>query len=169
MMRSCRNAASMAVRATVVLPAGITVGIPGQTTAVAMLAVTAGLNYAEIRQLIQTRNIARADALLNNVNAAQRNAEWFFLKGSVYYTKGWTNEAYNHFRTATEMEPSNMEYAAAKNRMEMNSGGYMPGGQAGPYNGGQRMGGCGGTDLCCSMVCADSCCECMGGDLISCC
>ena len=30
-------------------------------------------------------------------------------------------------------------------------------------------GGCNACDMCSSLICADCCCECMGGDLISCC
>lgn len=37
-------------------------------------------------------------------------------------------------------------------------------------NEGRHMGGCGGPETCCTqLICADCCCECMGGDLILCC
>ena len=31
------------------------------------------------------------------------------------------------------------------------------------------VGGCNACDMCQGLICADCCCECMGGDLISCC
>ena len=34
-----------------------------------------------------------------------RNAEWFFLKGTVLYKRGWLEEAYNHFSRAVQMDP----------------------------------------------------------------
>ena len=40
-------------------------------------------------------------------------------------------------------------------------GGY----NTGSYGGG----GCSACDLCSGLICADCCCECMGGDLIRCC
>ena len=125
-----------------------------------------GVNYNDIRRLIQTGNVTQADNLLDSVPSGMRNAEWFFLKGSVCYTRGWLNEAYNNFTTAVNMAPSNMEYRSALNRMEQQRNGFMQG---------NPMGGYGNTsvnrnmDCCTTLCCADCCCEMMGGDLIPCC
>ena len=37
------------------------------------------------------------------------------------------------------------------------------------YSGGSASGGCNVCDTCSSLILADCCCECMGGDLIPCC
>ena len=108
--------------------------------------------------------IADAEQILNGVPTQGRNAEWFFLKGTVLYKRGWLDEAYNHFTRAVQLDPGNAEYRSAMNQVTNqrrgNFGGYNPGGQ---------VGGCTACDVCNGLICADCCCECMGGDLISCC
>ena len=122
-------------------------------------------SFADIRRLINQRRIAEAEELLDGVASGARNAEWHFLKGSVLYSRGWFNDAYNHFETAARMDPTNREYAAAFNNInQRRNGSYNPGGYRTSSTGGM----CGG-DLCTQLICCDCCCECMGGDLIPCC
>lgn len=128
-----------------------------------------GTDFNAIRTLIQNGNITQADSMLNNVPNDGRIAEWYFLKGSVCYTRGWLNEAAENFKTASRMEPSNPEYSAALNQMNRNRGGYMNGNPNPQYNTNPNANGCSGCDMCSSLICADCCCECMGGDLIRCC
>lgn len=113
--------------------------------------------YARVRQYIATGNIAQAEQLLNSV--PDRNAEWYFLTGAVYHRKGWFDEAMRHYRIAADMDPSNMEYRQAVNMMQT-------GGRA--YRTPQQYGGYSNVDCCTSLICADCCCECMGGNLIPC-
>ena len=119
--------------------------------------------YADIRQLIRVGRTVDAEMLLDGIPAPSRDAEWYFLKGSVLYKKGWLDEAYTHFSTATRMDPGNMEYRTAFNQMDRQRqmGGYRvhPGG----------AGGCSACDVCTGLMCTDCCCECMGGDFIRCC
>ncbi len=119
--------------------------------------------YADIRNLIRTGRTVDAETLLDGIPAPSRDAEWYFLKGSVLYKKGWLDDAYGCFSTAVRMDPSNMEYRAAYNQLERQrrTGGYRAPGPMGA--------GCSGCDVCQSLICADCCCECMGGDLIRCC
>lgn len=123
-----------------------------------------GTSYADIRNLIRTGRTADAETLLDGVPAPSRDAEWYFLKGSVLYKKGWLDEAFNHFSTATRMDPGNREYRAAYDQLDhqRRTGAYRP-------VGGPAAGGCSGCDVCQGLICADCCCECMGGDLIRCC
>lgn len=119
--------------------------------------------YADIRRMIGENRIMDAEMLLDGVPSHARDAEWFFLKGSVLYKKGWLEEAYNHFATACRMDPANMEYRQAFNRMNQNrqTGGYRtadPNGET-----------CNTCDVCTTLYCTDCCCECMGGDCIRCC
>ncbi len=122
--------------------------------------------FNDVRSLIMAGRIADAEQILNGVPAERRNAEWYFLKGSVLYRRGWLEEAKDHFSRACQMDPGNGEYSAALNQA-MNQGRGVYGG----YNpsGGMNAGGCNTCDLCSSLMVADCCCECMGGDLISCC
>ncbi len=123
-----------------------------------------GSRYTDIRNLIRTGRTIDAESLLDGIPAPSRDAEWYFLKGSVLYKKGWLDDAYSHFSTATRMDPTNAEYRQAFNQLDMQrrTGGYrtVPGGVPG---------GCSACDVCNGLICADCCCECMGGDLIRCC
>ena len=119
--------------------------------------------YGDIRQMIMQNRLMDAEMLLDGIPAHARDAEWFFLKGSVLHKKGWLEEAYNHFATACRMDPNNFEYRQAFNRANA-------GRQTGSYHTGPAGGaGCTGCDVCQTLICLDCCCECMGGDLIACC
>lgn len=121
-------------------------------------------NYNDVRNLIMSGRIIDAEQILDGVNEAQRDAEWYFLKGTVLYKKGWLEEAYNNFNRACNMDPGNQEYKAAVNQINNQRNGVYGG-----YNPATANSGCSGCDICTSLMCADCCCECMGGDLIRCC
>ena len=119
--------------------------------------------YGDIRRMISQNRVMEAEMLLDGIPATGRDAEWYFLKGSVMYKKGWLEEAYNHFATACRMDPTNMEYRQAFQQVSQNrqTGGYRtanPNGQT-----------CDACDVCSTLYCMDCCCECMGGDFIRCC
>ena len=124
---------------------------------------TGSSQYTDIRNLIRTGRTVDAEMLLDGIPAPARDAEWYFLKGSVLYKKGWLDDAYSHFSTATRMDPCNAEYSAAYNQLERQrrTGAYRA-----PH---VPVGGCSGCDLCTNLLCADCCCEFLGGDLIPCC
>ncbi len=119
-------------------------------------------NFARVRSLINSRRIGEAETLLNGMT--ERNAEWHFLMGLVYYAKGWLQDARNEINTACSMDPYNREYAMWQQRLGRGAG-------SSPYAGmnTNNAGGCSGCDVCQGLLCADCCCECMGGDLIRCC
>ncbi len=123
----------------------------------------AGSCYMDIRRMIQSGRIHDAEMLLDGIPDAQRDAEWFYLKGVLLQKKGWLEDAYTHVATACRMDPGNMEYQRTMNMMNMQR-------QRGSMNPmGTPVRGCTGCDVCQGLLCADCCCECMGGDLISCC
>ena len=126
---------------------------------------------ADIRRMIQTNRLVEAEELLDGIPANNRDAEWYFLKGSVYFSRGWLDDALNHFNTACRLNPNNPEYRAALNRMMWQKQGNMGGSHDHPYltPRSSRTGGCDACSMCQGLICADCCCECMGGDLISCC
>lgn len=126
---------------------------------------TGSSNFADVRNLIMAGRIADAEQILNGVPTDSRNAEWYFLKGTVLYKRGWLEEAYNHFARACDMDPSNPEYSAAYNQIKNQRAGAYGG-----YNPNMpRQTGCTPCDMCAGLMCADCCCECFGGDLIRCC
>lgn len=120
--------------------------------------------FAEIRRYIDMGDFYEADVRLNAIKQSDRGAEWFFLKGRVNESRGFFFEASRCYDTACAMDPQNFEYREASNRLKNNANGF----DNRRYNGG-NMGGCSGCDICSTLICADCCCECMGGDLIPCC
>ena len=123
-----------------------------------------GYNYANIRRNINNGNIGAAESELNSINEGDRAAEWNYLMGCVMIKKGYYVDAQRYINTACNMDPSNQEYRAARDRLNMQARGYGSG-----YNTTRNTGGCSACDVCQTLICADCCCECMGGDLISCC
>ncbi len=118
--------------------------------------------FKRIREYINAGRFSDADLLLNSLTASARNAEWNFLKGCVLAQRGWYFDAQKYFETACYMAPDNPEYRNALNSIRMRAGAYGRG-----YN--TSDGGAGACDLCTTLMCADCCCECCGGDLIRCC
>ncbi|RGB69798.1 MULTISPECIES: J domain-containing protein [Oscillospiraceae] len=126
--------------------------------------------FSDVRRLINQNRLVEAEELLGGVPSANRDAEWYFLKGSVFYSRGWLDEAFNHFAQACRMNPNNPEYTAAYNNLMWQRQTGRPGTEQGPYRQpGNMAGGCSACDMCSGLICADCCCECMGGDLIRCC
>ena len=120
-------------------------------------------NFNQVRTLINQNRIDEAQNALNAMNV--RNAEWHYLMGVVMQRKGWHDMAYQHFTSACASDPYNEEYKNAKSAMDMRRNTY----RTQSYSQGYPVGGCSTCDVCQSLICADCCCECMGGDLISCC
>lgn len=129
----------------------------------------ASSQFSDIRRMVQNGRSEDASELLDGIPSGRRDAEWYFLKGSVLYTRGWLDQAYRHMTQAVNMAPSNAEYRAALNQMmwQRNTGANQT--QGTQYRTAPSAAGCSGCDMCSSLICADCCCECMGGDLISCC
>ena len=127
-----------------------------------------GSNFADIRSLIASGKIEEAQELLDGIPPEKRDAEWYFLNGSVLYSRGWFDNAFTSYATACRMDPTNAEYREAFVRMQRGRGGASFNNN--PYRSGSNMGGdCNMCDVCSTLYCADCCCECMGGDLIRCC
>lgn len=128
---------------------------------------TAGGNFSDVRNLIANGQIEQAQEVLDGIPPEKRDAEWYFLNGTVLYRRGWFDNAYTSYATACRMDPSNPEYREALGRMQRSQGGFVNN----PYRSSGNMGGgeCDACSVCETLWCADCCCECMGGDLISCC
>lgn len=128
----------------------------------------AGGQTSEFGDIIAKLNSGRiddAEMLLDGIPYQRRNAEWYYLKGTIQHRKGWLESALENFRKAKEMEPGNSEYEAAFNQLERESKGDFRRNRQNEDNDGC----CSPCNICSSLMCADCCCECMGGDLIRCC
>lgn len=124
-----------------------------------------GSKYPDVRNFIRSGRINDAEQILNGVPEGNRDAEWYFLKGTILIKKGWTEEAHVHFQKACSMDPSNLEYQQALNFTNNSRNGVYGGYR---QNTG-RASGCSSCDVCSGLLCADCCCECCGGDIIPCC
>lgn len=119
--------------------------------------------YNDIRRAINGGDISRAQSLLDSIPVADRAAEWNFLSGCVALRRGFYADAQRFIDLACTQDPGNSEYQRARDALRSRTAGY-----GGGYNT-SGAGGCSGCDVCSSLLCADCCCECMGGDLIRCC
>lgn len=119
--------------------------------------------YDDVRQLIEADRLDDAEQLLDGVRSDARNAEWNYLKGFILYKRGWLEEATSYFERACSYDPENAEYKEAYEKLLRQRTGVFGG-----YNE-SKLSGCAVCNICSSLVCADICCECCGGDLIPCC
>ena len=127
-------------------------------------------DFADVRNLFSAGRITDAEMVLDGVPNSRRNAEWYFLKGSVLYRRGWIDQAYAYFQTAVNQAPNNAEYRAAYTQVSQQRSGRTAGcNYKGGSSGSSCGSGCGPCSTCMGLLCADSCCECFGGDLITCC
>lgn len=142
-------------------------------------------SLSDIEKKIKDGKLSEAQQDLDNIT--DRSAEWHYLQSIIYYRKNWYAESKRQLEFACQQEPTNTKYSDAllrlnnlintnKNRTANaasgNAGGGAPSGGKGEWNhgGGRQMGGgCNECDCCTSLLCADCCCEMMGGDFIACC
>lgn len=119
--------------------------------------------FSDIRTLVNNGRYYEANLILDSIPESDRNAEWNFLKGCVLTKRGWYYDAQKYFEIACYLDPNNEEYESARQSLKKASEGraYKTSGKSGCS--------CSACDICTTLVCADCCCECMGGDLIRCC
>lgn len=121
-------------------------------------------SFAEVRRMINGGQYTAAENILDSTPSAGRDAEWNFLKGCICLQRGWYADAQRYIETACYMDPNNMEYRIARERISGSAAGF---GRA--YRTSASNGGCSTCDICSGLMCADCLCECCGGDCISCC
>lgn len=117
-------------------------------------------DFARARAFINQNNLQAAKQVLDTISV--RNAEWYYLYGIIYLRQGWYDKANDYISRAYHQEPGNAEYANAYKTLRTTGNPYTR--QASGYDS-----SCSGCDVCSGLLCADCCCECMGGDLIRCC
>ncbi len=106
--------------------------------------------YARVRSMINAGDLGTAERLLNEV--PQRDGEWYFLSGSIAYSRGWLDEATQNYARAVQMDPGNMEYRQAYAMMQQRAGGYRPYGYTNTMD---------SMDCCTTLLCLN--CLCGGG------
>lgn len=118
-------------------------------------------DFNAVRQDIQRGDLSSAEYKLSNIS--DKTAEWYYLIGVIYMQKGWHDKAYTNISQAARMDPQNTEYSQALNFFNNRNKTYRQ-----SYYGTRGNGGTDACDCCSNLIIADCCCECMGGDFISC-
>ena len=116
-------------------------------------------SYAAVRNLISRGLFSEAERMLSGL---PKNAEWNFLMGICRIRTGWYDSGIEFLSIASRMEPGNAEYRSTLSSVLNAGAAYRNTGTVG-------RGGISGCDVCSGLICADCCCECMGGDLFPCC
>ncbi len=122
------------------------------------------VSFYEVRRLINEGKYSEAELIIDSTPAGDRGAEWNYLKGCLLTQRGFYYDAMRYIEIACYLDPQNPEYRDAKNRMRVRSNSY-----GSPYRQSGSATDCDVCGTCSTLLCADSCCECLGGDLISCC
>ena len=131
---------------------------------------TSDSKFGDIRAKLNGGRIDDAEMLLDGIPYKQRDAEWFYLKGTIQHRRGWLESAAESFERAYRMEPENPEYKAAYKQLNREKkGDYHRERRSSSAGGCCNPCGCDGCEICAGLCCADCCCECLGGDLIRCC
>lgn len=121
---------------------------------------TASVEMGAVRNYINSGHYREALNLLSRISL--QNAQWHYYYAVASSGIGNNIDALNHAQQAASMEPGNMEYMGFLNQLKMRGNRYQ--GAGAPYGGG----GLTTVNCCCDLWCADSLCECMGGDLCPC-
>ncbi len=127
-------------------------------------------DFSTVKQAIKDKNYVLAQSLLDEMQ--ERSAEWHYMQAKIYYDKQWVLDAKKQLELAIEADPTNAKYTQTLERLkkESNRGFVFPstdgkhGGRTYSPNSNPSCG-----SICSTLICADCCCECMGGDLIPCC
>ena len=121
--------------------------------------------YQKVYDYINFRQYSNAMSELNRIPLPDRDGRWYYLSAITNAGMGNNIQAQNDINKAMSIEPSNPEYRNFATQLQMNTRRY----QNSPYTRGSGNGdSCGTGNFCCDLWIADSCCECMGGDLCSC-
>lgn len=121
---------------------------------------TSNTPYANVYTLLDEQKYYEAERLLDSIPEYSRDAEWYYLRGRTYYYMGWYDSAEKAYKEAYERDRKNPKYKEAYENLSSS--------RDVPYKQSSSS-SCDACDICSTLICADCCCECMGGDLIPCC
>ncbi len=142
--------------------------------------------YDAISSLVKSGSLEEAQKKLDNIE--YRDADWHYYQSIIYYKKNWLDDSKKQLEISVNLDPTNQKYTNALSRLnedmaktnpfnqpnanmnqsnQNNQNNQNRAGYAQPTQQQQNSKAC--CDTCCCMMCMDNCCECCGGDLISCC
>lgn len=112
--------------------------------------------YAAVRRLINERRADEAEAVLNDIRADERGAEWHYLRACVFVLRGWVYDAYTEANNAVTMDPENEEYRQLYDTLNMNINR-----STGTYRSAMSGDECDLCSSCCQTYACFSCLRCM--------
>lgn len=119
--------------------------------------------FTDVRNMLNDRRYYDALNILRPMG--NRTAEWHYCYAVASLGIGNNSDALDHAAQAVNMAPGNTEYASFLRHLQNQNSRYR---QRPVYQNRSGNGGCCTGDACCDLWIADTCCECMGGDLCSC-
>ena len=107
--------------------------------------------YNRARSYINQNNLTAARTVLDGIS--NREAEWYYLYGIIYFRQGWYEKAKEYTRRAYEMNPENAQYRNAYSSLNQSGRAYS----TGSYGGGSNAGSAVCCSLCPALMCLDCC------------
>lgn len=86
-------------------------------------------DFPNVRSAISAGDFSYAERTLQM--STNRNAEWHYLMGCVYFARGWFDEAMKYYKKAVEMAPDNVEFNNAYAYAQQNGNPFKPTGFGG--------------------------------------
>lgn len=122
-----------------------------------------GQMFMDVRNMLNARRYNDALNVLRPMG--NRTAEWHYCYAVASLGIGNNSDAMDHAAQAVNMDPGNTEYASFLRHLQNQNSRYQ---QRPVYQNRSGNGSCCTGDACCDLWIADTCCECMGGDICSC-
>lgn len=115
--------------------------------------------YQQVWARMQAGDLNGAEAMLDAMY--DKDAEWYYVKGTVLMRRGWYDAARQNYQKAVNMDPSNTRYRQAYASASNVGGGYRD------FYG--RNGSSGsGADDCCNICAGMMCLDCLCGSMRCC-
>lgn len=120
------------------------------------------VKYGKILYFIKNGMIGRAYTALYMIPEKDRDAEWFFLAGIVNEQLGHYASAYNNYRTAANLDPSNPMFKHQADSFEQRARRYSEQAQSNSF--GREYSSCARECCYCTPFCVSPC----GGTILCC-
>ena len=114
------------------------------------------IKYGDIRAKMRQKRYEDAEIILDGIPLAQRDAEWYYLKGKILHSRGWLEEATDCYAKAVQFEPNNAEYKSAYDSVKRKQSGEF---REDWRQSNSENSGC--TGSVCKLCTALACCDCL--------
>ena len=105
-------------------------------------------SFYEVRRLISQGLYSDAELIIDSTPSGDRGAEWNYLKGCLLTQRGYYYDALRCIEIACYLDPNNLEYREAKNRLKMRASGFGD-----EYRTATNVGNCDLCGTCSTLIC----------------